>query len=227
MKNKLIIMLTFASFGFINANAQTEDFRKLAHFDKISTKEGYDIFLTQGTTESVKIVTENISPGQIITNVSGGTLMIGTKKGKYPNTSVKIYITFIEINSVISYGGGKIEFSPFKANTLSLKIVGSSAMKVPVEVNKLNIFSSGSGIVELTGKAENADIELSGSGKINALNLALNKCDIKLTGSGTANLNVRANLQVNSSGSGNVYYKGKPATKEINRTGSGNVESIP
>jgi len=224
MRMKTCLILLLVLFSELAANAQQEELRTLRQFSKIVTKEGYDIFLTEGASESVRIVTENIDPGKILTDVNNETLTIGTKKGKYMNTKVQLYITFKRLNSIVSYGSGMIKFAPFKTDKISMELMGSNKVIIPIHAKTIDLNLSGSSDINLSGGTDRLLINLSGSGKINAFDLVTREGIIKLSGSGEANVNVKERLKIDCSGSGAVYYKGHPQNKEINKTGSGNVE---
>lgn len=224
MRMKTCLILLLVIFSELAANARQEELRTLRQFSKIVTKEGYDIFLTEGASESVRIVTENIDPEKILTDVSNETLTIGTRKGKYMNTKVQLYITFKRLNSIVSYGSGMIKIAPFKTDKISMELMGSNKVIIPVHAKTIDLNLSGSSDVSLSGGTDRLLINLSGSGKINAFDLDTREGMIKLSGSGEANVNVKERLKIDSSGSGTVNYKGHPQNKEINKTGSGNVE---
>jgi hypothetical protein len=59
-----------------------------------------------------------------------------------------------------------------------------------------------------------------------AANLETNSCEVKITGSGDVEINVKDELNANITGSGNVRYKGNPGKVNSHSAGSGNVKKL-
>ena len=76
-----------------------------------------------------------------------------------------------------------------------------------------------------TGKADSQDIDISGSGSYEALDLESKEAEIDLGGSGKASVNVLDDLDVTISGSGSVQYRGNPTVIQDIR-GSGEVRKL-
>ena len=68
-------------------------------------------------------------------------------------------------------------------------------------------------------------ISISGSGNIDALDLASQVAEIRISGSGSIRVNVQQNLDVRISGSGSVKYRGQPQISQ-SISGSGSVKSV-
>ncbi len=67
---------------------------------------------------------------------------------------------------------------------------------------------------------------LTGSGKVLAANLETDKCDIRISGSGDVEINVKSELEANISGSGSVSYKGNPNHVNSHASGSGHIHKM-
>ena len=134
--------------------------------------------------------------------------------------------TKTDSSAIVSYGSGRIEFSPFSTDKISVELKGSNKVNIPIHAKSIDLSLSGSSEIDLSGSTDRLSIDLSGSGKINAFDLVTKEGGIKLSGSGEAYVNVKERLKIDCSGSGLVKYRGHPQNKEINKTGSGTVESI-
>lgn len=86
----------------------------------------------------------------------------------------------------------------------------------------VNAVVSGSGNIFFSGIVRDAILTISGSGKIDAGNLLVRNCDVKISGSGDVWTDVDHYLKVVILGSGNVYYMGSPLL-ETEVSGSGSV----
>ena len=70
------------------------------------------------------------------------------------------------------------------------------------------------------------DASISGSGKVLAAELETNRCDVRITGSGDVEINVKDELDANITGSGSVSYRGNPKKVNTHSAGSGKVRKI-
>jgi hypothetical protein len=85
---------------------------------------------------------------------------------------------------------------------------------------------SGSGKIEIGGTANAVKASISGSGRVLAANLETNTCDVKISGSGDVEINVKEALDASISGSGSVLYKGNPTRLNSHAAGSGKVRKM-
>jgi hypothetical protein len=85
---------------------------------------------------------------------------------------------------------------------------------------------SGSGKVEASGTANEIKATISGSGKILAADLEVDKCEVRISGSGDVEINVKNDLDAQISGSGSVTYKGNPSRVNSHASGSGHVRKM-
>lgn len=82
---------------------------------------------------------------------------------------------------------------------------------------------SGAGDFKLSGEEQSSlDIQISGSGNVEAFDMTVDDCNIGISGTGNCEVSVMEKLQVRISGVGNIFYKGNPdITSDI--SGVGNV----
>ena len=92
-------------------------------------------------------------------------------------------------------------------------IINTNSFKVKlIGTGQIN-FNGGGGVL-------NADIALSGTGKVDMKTVNTNLADVALSGTGSIILNVNEELNAEILGTGNVIYKGRPKiTTKISGTG--------
>ncbi|MBT1685056.1 DUF2807 domain-containing protein [Fulvivirgaceae bacterium PWU37] len=138
---------------------------------------------------------------------------------------MKLFVSVKNINDLQVNGGGKIiSENSIAADYVNLGVNGGGTMDVDLKGNTIKAEVSGSGSLTLKGYATSVDATVSGSGAIKGFNCPLETAKVKVTGSGTAELNVSNNIDAVIQGSGSVKHKGntKTATKKI--YGSGTVD---
>ena len=95
-----------------------------------------------------------------------------------------------------------------------------------IQQRDLEITSSGPGDITVTGKVENLVATINGSGDLNLENLVVEKATIKINSSGTANVNVRRELNAVINGPGDINYSGNPRRVIPKIFGAGSVNKI-
>lgn len=212
--------------------AQQNENRSVSGFSKVSISGSFDITLQAGNSEGLKIVAEkSVDLSRIVTEVEGGVLKVYVKSnmGKWQdlNGDVDIFIDFKQLDEIKSSGSSDIvSKGTIRAEAIQLISSGSGDMNLDVDTKKLDANLSGSCDLDLRGTADVADIRISGSGDIKALELKSREASVSISGSGDAALNVSESLEARISGSGNVSYRGRPGVKNVKISGSGNLQQV-
>ncbi|NVO19955.1 MAG: DUF2807 domain-containing protein [Bacteroidetes bacterium] len=104
---------------------------------------------------------------------------------------------------------------------LKLKGTGQVQSNSPLR----RILLSGSGNISCSGKTEDVDVLLTGSGTIDLSAMPVNTANVKLFGTGVIKLRAKEQLDISITGVGSVYYEGTPMiTQKI--TGIGSVVKV-
>ena len=120
-------------------------------------------------------------------------------------------------------GSGKIE-GAFECDYFSAGISGSGDIVAHVSCNSLNARISGSGTIRLTGSSSDFDIVISGAGDVLGREFQTRDADLRISGSGRINIWVLENLRANISGAGRVTYRGSPKI-DFRGSGAGRIQS--
>ena len=181
------------------------------------------VYLTQGNDFEVIVEGQQNMLDLLETDVDNDVWEIKFKDCVKDGDDVEIYITMPEITYLKACGSGEIKGeNTFDVGDMVLRVSGSGDIDVDIEADDIDGKISGSGKLILEGSGDDFDFEISGSGKLKAFPLEVNKMDIKIRGSGDAEVFTNEELKVKISGSGDVYYKGFP-TIEVDISGSGDV----
>jgi hypothetical protein len=81
----------------------------------------------------------------------------------------------------------------------------------------------GSGQIKSSGSCKVLSADLTGSGDLDAQHLASDQVTVNLKGSGTTNVFARRSAELTLHGSGDIRVFGNPDTRNVSRTGSGEV----
>ena len=251
MNIRFITVLILAAF----LTAACEDFRfciegqgssvtqtlELDPFSGIEQSVSADVYISQGSEQSVEITGQQNIIDEIRLRVDNGVWKIDTRNGCFRNyEKLQIHITIPELTSAKVKGSGDIiGMTAFEVENLDLGISGSGnieleargaeidasirgkgEMRLKLDAQSLQAGISGSGNYMLEGSVKNQEIDIAGSGEVQAFDLETEAGQISITGSGKVEVYASQTLHVNIAGSGTVYYKGDAQiSSEINGNG--------
>lgn len=205
--------------------------RAISSFSGIASAGSFDVYITMGDSENLRLEGEAEDISQIITKVENGVLKISRKKSinnrAWTNINkVSIYIEAKTINSLVLAGSGDIEVrGTIITEKLTNTISGSGSISLDMNVKNYVALISGSGEIEASGKSEKSLISIAGSGEFDGENLKSDDADVKLSGSGDIDIYVNKNLKAAISGSGDIRYGGNPNVS-YTKSGSGNISKL-
>ncbi|MFL5764286.1 MAG: head GIN domain-containing protein [Bacteroidia bacterium] len=177
--------------------------REAGSFNRIELQGVFNLYLTQGGKEAVKVeAEENVMP-LVQTSIEGNVLKIklkddvSLKKVK----KINVYVTFVDLSEISSEGVGMLmSTGHLKFRDLLFSSKGVGATKLDLEAEKLTIRSEIVGAMFLKGKVTEASIEHKGVGAIQAFDLQTDKMTFVSEGIGSAEISASKELNVRSSG---------------------------
>jgi hypothetical protein len=116
-------------------------------------------------------------------------------------------------------------YEPITADTFILNMTGAGQCVADLDVNRLTVRLSGAGDMELSGKADYAELNMSGAGRLGALALQTREASVNLSGVGLVTIYCTDNLSISAGGLGSVEYKGS-ANVDISRGGLVSVRRV-
>ncbi len=177
--------------------------RDVSGFTEVDLSGSGKALISVTGTESLTVEAEdNILP-LLTTEVRNGRLVLGVKQGISPTRGIVYTITVVSLESVELSGSGLVSATGVDAGDFDVEI-------------------SGSGTVVAEGAAGSLDLSISGSGSFDGEDLVSALGNVSLSGSGSAVVNVKDDLDVRVSGSGSVRYLGEPSVS-VSIFGSGDV----
>jgi hypothetical protein len=224
----VIVALTLTA-GFSNGQSGIKETRNVSGFTRVSFGVSGNLYINLGSEYKVILEGEKALLEDIVTEVSGGKLVIKKENWRLNmNEKVIVYITMPEITGLSVSGSGKAEIKDaVKAEHLDLAVSGSGKLLTSdVVAADLSCSISGSGDIILggDGNVTRSDISISGSGNYAGETLKIGSAEITISGSGNCSCNITGSLKASVSGSGNVTYLGNPKI-DARVSGSGRVRS--
>jgi hypothetical protein len=204
-----------------NGNLVTKDI-PVKSFETLKATGVYELKITQGAKESVKIeADENLQELFTVRN-DGNALIIEMKDLKNTNlkskNKMRVHVTFTKITSLdLGTVGNVVAENQLSFSDLALRNQSVGNVDLNLTANKVDINNTSVGNVKLNGKAEFAVIKNSGVGSIQAASFEVQSMDIDNSGIGSATVNAAKELKVKDSFLGKVTNKGSAATKNMNK----------
>ncbi|WP_432410823.1 head GIN domain-containing protein [Rasiella sp. SM2506] len=242
MKTLKIILLTIATvtltschfdmnFGQTdgNGNVTTETRNVSEDFTKVRGSAGLDVYLTKGTTASIKVEADENLQEIISTEITNGKLHvttsdhhnIGRAKAK------KVYITYVSLDEVASSSGADVVVNGIlEAENLTLDSSSGSDLDVEVFAKTLYIDCSSGADIKVSGKASQLTADASSGSEINAKDLLVINCKAEVSSGADITVNVKESLEVDASSGGDVNYYGNPTAVKNNSGKSGSVRKM-
>lgn len=224
----LILIYSFNSCNSINCEEGEGDFvaiqKEIVNFSDLKVSGDFEIILKQSNKISCTIETyENLHKFVEVRN-SGRALEIKLKKCISSNKKNKVFINAPQIELIDVSGSSLVKSDGiYKFKDLEIEGSGASNINMFLDADKLDMDLSGSSEVYLKGTASDLTFEVSGSGQLNAFDLKTLNADVKISGAGDCNVNVRNKLYARVSGAGNVKYRGNPENIDSKVSGAGSI----
>ncbi len=196
-------------------------------FTSVKSRGTSQVYITQGNDFKVEVEGQQNIIDNIETDIQDGEWEIEFEDCQRNFTKLKIYITMPVIKSLeVSGSGDMFGQDAFVVDDIDLKVDGSGSIDVALD-NATDVYAriAGSGKIKLEGTTNHLGAKISGSGDLEAYDLEANTGDIKIVGSGDAEVTVYDELNVKIEGSGDVYYKGNPIIN-VDITGSGDLKNM-
>jgi hypothetical protein len=207
-----------------SSGAIIEELRPGDAINSIDLSMHANVFVHQGDEKTIKIKAPENLLEYIETNQKGNTLVLKTSRCvRSRSDEISVFIPVTELSSLRISGSGNIFVAnTFEGQRIDMNISGSGNIHFTGYYDHVTTSISGSGNINVAGECSKHDVQISGSGQINSFELEALIANVRISGSGNANVNVMHHMDARISGSGNVYYKGNPSVS-LSVSGSGKV----
>jgi hypothetical protein len=205
----------FSNFGFRTIKGSgkviTEN-RVVSGVSQVDVCCGMELYLDQGSRESLEIEADDNYMPEIVTRMVNGRLSIYYKEttnvNYSPSQPVRLYLSAVDVQEVSISGGGKLVTESFSGDQFKIELSGGSEA----------LFG------ELLIDA--VEIVISGGGEVKAGSIEAKRITLELSGSSNADIEfmVSETLTLISSGGGKAAIKGSVTTAGIDLSGGSSLE---
>ena len=194
----------------------------VSSFNALQASGVYELKLSQGNKESVKIEADENLQEYFNVHNDGNKLVIDMEKLRNKNLKnsgkMRVYVTFKNLKELDLKTVGNVsseEQLSFDDLDLNTKSVGNVDLNLTVK--KLDLQSNSVGNVKLSGKANEAVVKHNGVGSLQAGNFVVQTMNIENNGVGSAEVNAEKDLKVKDSFLGKVSNKGNANLRRMNK----------
>ncbi len=214
-----------------DSSSVVHEIRTVDHFTGISASTGVDVYISQGNTEHVEVVSSQKSIKNIRTEVENGILKIYYKHKEgfrlfsiQINNKMKVYVTAKELNNINASSGSDI-FGQTKFNATNLSLSASSGANISMDITCKNLnceVSSGSD-AQLKGTATNFIGSASSGADVKAIGLVTDSSTLDASSGSDIKITVNKSLKATASSGGDITYNGNPGVITKDKSSGGDI----
>ncbi len=231
MKTRLLFLLLSALFSF-QAAAQDVQTRSLPYFNKISY-EGYgSIFLEPSDSPAIKVQSSaSYTSEHVRTEVRDETLYVWydfktANQGPFDHQRIDVYLYYPELTDLELNGKIRVDgIQPVSTENFSITATGNIDLRLPIEAKQLNAKFTGQINASLTGKVNHENIQFTGRGSINTLELHAKTAQVHTDGKAEIYLPYIESMQAIAAGMSEIVYRNNPALR-VSKTTPKSIKPI-
>ena len=183
-------------------------------FSAVSIRIPADIELRPSTQDHVNVSAEAKVIAALKITVRGDTLIVDA--GSFETTKpVKIVIEAKNLRSLAVDSSATIVLTALTSERFSVKSNSSATVTLKqLATDQLKIVTSGSETIKVAGRTRTFDVDVGGSGEIDASALDAQTVNAKASGASTARVRSSVDLLATASDSATITYQGKGRVKK-------------
>lgn len=239
MKNRisfLVIIIAVVSISVLSSchigcikgsgNKVTEN-RNITRFSKIEVSGAFKINIKQDSSLALTVMADDNLMKYIRTQVNGNKLRIYTRKNFCNDSPIIINVGVGRLEEI--EGSGAVELaSEGRINVQNLNLHFSGVSKIDLDLSAAEVKTKASGATEISlkGQAASHTVDISGVGKLHALDFVTGIYKIETSGSSKCEINVLKSLVTNTSGVSDIQYRGNPSNVEEHKSGASELKKV-
>ena len=210
MKKVMLILL-----AFVVQTTSAQLTKDLGEFSTIKIYDRLTVSLISSSENKIVITGDREGEVEVVNN--NGELKLRMPFPKLlsgEDISIKLY--FKNIESIAASEGSYVSSKAnFKQTIMDLNAREGAAIKIDLDVEKVNVKAVTGGIIELSGKALNQDVTLMTGGILKSKELHTSQTTISVSAGGNAEIYATTLVDAKVRAGGSIYIYGSP--KQINK----------
>ncbi len=137
---------------------------------------------------------------------------------------VTVYLSMPALTSIKGQGAASFSASGFEQDNFAIELSGASSADINLQSNTVKVRLKGTSWINLSGKTELLDVDISGASSVKAYHMSASEVNIDAAGASSAKVSVKDKLYVESAGMSSIRYKGSPEVYNIDEDGLSSVK---
>ncbi len=194
-------------------------------FDKITTQQGIQVYLTQDASVDLEVETDSNLMDILKTEVDNGVLKIYFDKNISFAKERNVYLSTPDITSLkASSGSAFLSENTINAEDLSLKTSSGANIRVAVKTENLSCDTSSGSNIKVTGETKNLETDASSGSVIQCKELKAENCKSDVSSGANTSVYVSNSFDGNASSGGFIRCKGDPESREKHTSSGGSIK---
>lgn len=224
----LIVLLVTSScmFDGIKGNriVKTANRNISSDFEAISVSNGIDVYLTMGTSTSLKLEADENLHDVIETEVEDGVLRIYADQNIWSAKRKRVYLNAENINEIKTTSGAQlITENTLKADDLRVSVTSGAEVRMTVDAINLSCSTTSGADARLEGRAHHFVARSTSGSDLKASGLEAKTCEARVTSGADISVNVSEELDASATSGGDIRYSGNPKKIRKNSNSGGDV----
>lgn len=204
----------------------------LEDFTEVDVNIPATVKINQGNDYKVAVHGPTRVKENVEIRVESGRLKVGYDAGLfdifdgYNISDIQILITMPKLTRIEGSGANQIELRAVKGEKLTIEMNAACRLEGDVEVKEVKLEMNGSSTVELEGRADIINADITGASKLRAYDLITGTYSLDIVGASHAEINVQKEINGDVSGASEVLYKGSPSLK-VQTSGASSLKAAP
>jgi len=232
LKPVLLVFLITAGMSASMAQMQQSREVTLKNFSEIHVSSGIELMITQGETESAKVVADQSLIDAVTVEQSGSSVIVSWKlikstKKRWLNRTAQVLINYKNLNILEATDGSAVKTeNMIKTGILHITVSSGANVSATVESPQLQLKTSSGASALLKGTAAKLKLESNSGSRVNALDLVTDDANVTVSSGADVKVNVSKVLESTANSGGNIRYKGSPVVENSAGSKSGNIKAI-
>ncbi|MDN3669678.1 head GIN domain-containing protein [Echinicola jeungdonensis] len=229
MKKQFAILLGLALMVFsAGALAQTsKDSRELSSFRAVKVANSIEAELVKGTRNHIEITASGVDVGDVETEVKKQQLIVGLSHGNFGSNTVKVTITYVDIEEVEALTGAKVFVKNVIENkSVTLRAYTNSYLEAKVRAAKLDLETSTNGKIFIEGKAEDLILEAFTKSEISGPDLIVENAQVRTNTAANSTITVNNSIKGSAATAGKVWFHGEPKLVDVKSNTGGEISHM-
>ncbi len=222
------VRTVFSKDAVAGNGVMATDTRQIGALEGLDTSGSLHVDVRVGAQPSLLVEADSNLLPMVRTDASGSTLRVWIDGNVRSSNGIRVIYTTPKLTQIRSSGSGRLTVDGLNGASLTVSKSGSGASQLSGRVANLDMQLSGSGSVNATGlESGNANVSLSGSGRLALGQVKAEALNVQVRGSGDLQASGTAtNLNAQVHGSGGVNLMGLTSQRaDLNTSGSGDISA--